>query len=215
MSETSVIDFESFMKVNQNTSFDAKKYIDEQRAILQEEWRQNELKNQKQTPTDTQKQKTEQQVSVKEKTEQLPQELEINYSDFSPPSKIIIKKSTKQGHGVFAKENISDGEVIEELRLFRLGWRMNYQKDPVIEKYVIADNSCKCRDCSIHGPSVYMPMGYGGLYNFGFDSNIKASFDFLNLKMKIIASEDIDAGEELLFDDSAFNGKMVMSELLK
>lgn len=216
MSETSVIDFESFMKTNQDTSFDPKKYINEQRAILQEEWRQNELKKQNQNTQTAPKEKTETpKVVVKEKTEQPQQEIEINYSDFSPPTKIVIKKSSKQGHGVFAKENISEGEVIEDLRLFRTGWRMNYQKDPVIEKYAIADNSCKCRECSIHGPSVYIPMGYGGLYNFGFDSNIKASFDFLNLRMKIIAAEDIDAGEELLFDDSAFNGKIVTAELLK
>jgi len=49
------------------------------------------------------------------------------------------------------------------------------------------------------------------LYNYGFDSNIKAQFDFMNLKMKIIASEDIPVGKELLFDDSAFTPNNITS----
>lgn len=212
MSETSVIDFESFMKVNQNSSFDPKKYIQEQREnILKEEKEKAQKKLDERKNEDL----TEVNPITQAKTENKNAENAIEYSEFSPPSKITVKKSMVHGNGIFAKEDISEGEVIEELRLFRLGWRMAYQKDPVLERYAIADNSCKCRDCTIHGPSIYIPLGYGALYNYGFDSNIRASFDFPNLKMKIIASEDISAGKELLFDDSALTGKIALSESLK
>ena len=212
MSESAVIDFESFMKVNQNSSFDAKKYVQEQRQkMLDAEKQKVEQKIKERKDEDL----TEVNPKTQAKTESKASENQIEYTEFAPPSKILVKKSGIHGNGIFAKDDINEGEVIEELRLFRLGWRMAYQKDPVLERYAIADNSCTCRDCTVHGPSVYIPLGYGALYNYGFDSNIRASFDFPNLKMRIIASEDIQAGKELLFDDSALTGKIALSETLK
>ena len=212
MSEVEVVDFEKFMKQIGDVKFDAREYVMKEREIAFEKAKKQEIER-------LTKQKDEDVVATdldtQTKSAVQNAEAQIEYSDFSVPSKIEVKKSQIHGNGIFAKENISSGEVIEELRLFRLAWRMAYQKDPVLERYAIADNSCKCRDCSIHGPSIYIPLGYGGLYNFGFDSNIKAEFDFPNLKMKIIASEDITAGKELLFDDSAFSGKFTLAESLQ
>jgi len=212
MSEAGVIDFETFMKTTNVAKFDPKKYVQEQRALAmkqaQEEAKQKEIQKKDEDVVSTD-------LDTQTKNVVKNAEMQIEYTDFAIPTKIEVKKSSIHGNGIFAKETIADGEVIEELRLFRLAWRMAYQKDPVLERYAIVDNSCKCRDCSIHGPSVYIPMGYGALYNYGFDSNIRAQFDFPNLKMKIIATEEIAAGKEILFDDSAFSGKMTLSESLK
>ena len=212
MSEVGVIDFETFMKTSSTSNFDPKKYVQEQRALAmkqsQEEAKQKEIQRKDEDVVSTD-------LDTQTKNAVKNAEMQIEYTDFATPTKIEVKKSGIHGNGVFAKETIADGEVVEELRLFRLAWRMAYQKDPVLERYAIVDNSCKCRDCSIHGPSVYIPMGYGALYNYGFDSNIRAEFDFPNLKMKIIATEEIPAGKEILFDDSAFSGKMTLSESLK
>jgi hypothetical protein len=212
MSESTTIDFETFMKQNQNTGFDAKKYVEEQRKKIQEEAKEQAEQKVKESKDEntTQVDPDNQLKSAVKSTEN-----QIEYIGFSVPSKIEVKKSAIHGNGIFAKEEILQGELVEELRLFRLGWRMAYQKDPVLERYAIADSSCKCRDCSIHGPSVYIPLGYGALYNYGFDSNIRAEFDFPNLRMSIIATEDIPVGKELLYDDSAFSGKITLSETLK
>ena len=181
------------------------------RSTLEDSRKQAQQKSNERKDEDTPERNLEQKTKDAVKNT----ESQIQYSEFAPPTKVVIKKSVIHGNGVFAKEDIAEGEVIEEIRLFRLAWRLAYQKDPVLSRYAIADNSCKCRDCTIHGPSVYMPTGYGALYNFGFDSNIRATFDFPNLKMKIVASEDIPAGKELLFDDSAFSEKFTLSETLK
>jgi hypothetical protein len=184
------------------STFDPKKFVEEERKKALEAYQKSE----------EEKKKKSQDVDIKEKVVEAtnPKSVEkvektIEFSDFKVPSKIEIKASTIHGNGVFATQDITSGEVIEEARLFRLGWRSTYQKDPVLNRYIIADTSCTCRDCTVHGPSVYMPMGYVGLYNYGFNSNIKAEFDFFNLKMKIVATENIAAGTEILFDDSAFN----------
>ena len=212
MSETNTIDFETFMKQNSDNTFDAKKYVEEERQKSREI---AQLEAQKKLKEGRDQDTAERNIEQKTKEAVNYTETQIQFGEFSPPTKIIIKKSTIHGNGVFAKENINEGELIEEVRLFRFAWRLAYQKDPVLTRYAIADNSCKCRDCSVHGPSVYMPLGYAALYNFGFDSNLRAEFDFPNLKMKIIASEDIPAGKELLFDDSAFSDKITLAESLK
>lgn len=200
--ELTPIDFESFVTMNPElNTFDPKKFVEEERKKALEAYQKAEEEKKKQLQDSDTKEKVAeatnpQSVQKVEKT--------IEFTDFKVPSKIEIKASTVHGNGVFATQDIAEGEVIEEARLFRLGWRSTYQKDPVLTRYIIADTSCKCRDCTVHGPSVYMPLGYVGLYNHGFNSNIKAEFDFFNLKMKIIASENIAAGTEILFDDSAY-----------
>jgi hypothetical protein len=210
------IDFESFVSQNPELNdFDPKKFVAEERKKAMEAYEAEEARK---AAAEASKQKQLTDLDTKEKvseatSEQSMKAIEktIEFTDFKVPTKIEIKKSSGHGHGIFSTSHITEGEVVEELRMFRLGWRATYQKDPVLNRYIIADTSCQCRDCSIHGPSVYMPMGYGGLYNYGFDSNIKAQFDFMNLRMKIIASEDIPAGKELLFDDSAFTPNNITS----
>lgn len=207
--ETAQIDFESFVSQNPElNTFDPKKFVEEERKKALEAHRLAEEQKKKQLEDGDIKEKV---VEAENPESVKAVENTIQFSDFKVPTKIEIKKSTVHGHGVFASHDISVGEVIEESRMFRLGWRSTYQKDPVLVRYVIADTTCKCRDCSVHGPSVYMPLGYGGLYNYGFDSNIRAEFDFMNLKMKIIATENISAGTELLFDDSAQNQNGIVS----
>lgn len=212
MGESNTIDFETFMKQTGESKFDAKQYVEAERQKAKEiaqAQAQKKLKEQRDehSPENTLVQKTKDAVQATES--------QIQYAEFAPPTKVLVKKSTIHGNGVFARENINEGELIEQVRLFRLAWRLAYQKDPVLSRYAIADNSCKCRDCAVHGPSVYMPLGYAALYNFGFDSNIRAEFDFPNLSMKIIATEDIPAGKELLFDDSALSDKITLAESLK
>ena len=60
-----------------------------------------------------------------------PQIKPIEYGNIEIPQKLSILPSPLHGNGVYSKEPIQEGELVEKCRMFRLGWRMNYQKDPV------------------------------------------------------------------------------------
>jgi len=114
------------------------------------------------------------------------------------PTKVEIKESAIHNQGVFAKENISTDEVIEIAPLLKLEWRMQYQHDPIVKSYVWPNLSCNCRDCKMHSPFVYMPMGYGPLYNHSETPNVSIKFNWAEQTMTLKAMRDIEVGEELL-----------------
>src|SRR4051794_29280133 len=43
--------------------------------------------------------------------------------------KIEVRRSPIHGYGVFAKDDIEEGEFIEECRLLKMNWRGNYPHD--------------------------------------------------------------------------------------
>lgn len=114
-----------------------------------------------------------------------------------PSSKIKVKKSGIHGYGVFAVEDILEDELIEECRLLRLGWRTKYHGDPVIKDYVWTNMSCNCKDCKIHGPSQYIALGNGSLYNHSDNQNTKVLMDYKNEVMIITAKTMIPKGSEI------------------
>lgn len=215
MEQSTDIDFESFVATSEQPStFDAKKFLEEERMKA---WQEN-AKEQERLLAEKNDTDIKEKVFESNSPENVKKmETTIEFEDFQVPTKIEIKKSSLHGHGVFAKSDIVEGELVEEARMFRLSWRQAYHRDPVLSRYIFADASCKCRDCQVHGPSLYMGMGYVGLYNYGFDSNIRAEFDYINLKVKLIASENIPAGKEITFDDSAFkpNGDITTTEAIQ
>lgn len=113
------------------------------------------------------------------------------------PTKIQIKESPVHNQGVFAKEKISQDEIVEIAPLLKLEWRMQYQHDPIVKSYIWPNLSCNCRDCKMHSPFVYMPMGYGPLYNHSNTPNVAIKFDWAEQTMSFKAMRDIEVGEEL------------------
>lgn len=198
------MDFETFLKNNvELESFDAKAVLlADRKQMLEEMQRQAEQEAMNKRDdigvehvADPQ---TQQPVAR-------PQIKPIEYGNIEIPQKLSILPSPLHGNGVYSKEPIQEGELVEKCRMFRLGWRMNYQKDPVVERYAIADTQCKCRDCIVHGPSLFIPLGYGSLYNHNSTSNIRAEYDFANLTMSIYATENIASETELLFEMDSTN----------
>jgi SET domain-containing protein len=122
------------------------------------------------------------------------EEIDIEYyvSD-----KICLKKSEIHGLGVFAKQDIKEQEKIEVCKLLRLGWRMAYQHDPVVKDYCWGNMSCACEQCKIHGPTTYLALGYGSIYNHSDNPNSNISFDYKNQVFVVVASRDISNGEEI------------------
>lgn len=107
-----------------------------------------------------------------------------------PPKKVCIKKSPIHGYGVFATEDIIQGEVIEECPLLDLGipkgevsyclndYRYNYPKSHNFEKQVVA-------------------WGYGSLYNHSNDANADWRDNLENGTFDFYAIKDIKKGEEI------------------
>lgn len=111
--------------------------------------------------------------------------------------KIEIRKSPVHGLGVFAKQFIPKEETVEVCKLLKLGWRMAYQHDPIIKDYCWGNSGCKCDQCKMHGPSSYLALGFGSIYNHSDDPSIKLKFDYENQMFSAIAARDIEKDEEL------------------
>lgn len=113
-----------------------------------------------------------------------------------PSAKIEVRKSKIHGYGVFARETIELGETVEECRLLRLGWRKNYQNDPVLEDYVW-DILCDCKECEKHGRAMYLTLGFGSLYNHSDTPNATMSPGHASGVRTIRANKIIQPNEEI------------------
>jgi len=127
---------------------------------------------------------------------------------FVQPQKIIVNKSELiGGRGVFATTDISEGELIERCPMVKMGWRANYQKDPVIWQYLYS-HRCDCNDCKNHGPLFYMVLGYGMIYNHQDYPNADWKFDYDKLYADVIANKNIAKDEEIFvsYGNNYFSG---------
>lgn len=114
------------------------------------------------------------------------------------PKKIVVKLSTPElGIGVFATEDIEEGELVERCPMIQMGWKSNYLKDPQIYNYLYSNSNCSCDDCKQHGNSMFMVLGYGMLYNHQDQPNTKWNFNFKNLLGDVVAIKPIKAGKEI------------------
>lgn len=111
-------------------------------------------------------------------------------------AKVEVRKSPIHGYGVFAKELIKAEELIEECRLLKLGYRANYNHDPVLKDYVWAgkDDGEQTR---LHGVNQYIALGFGSLYNHNDQPNTIQHLDFENQVMTIKARQTIQKDEEI------------------
>lgn len=110
---------------------------------------------------------------------------------------VEIRRSPVHGYGIFAKKMIEEGEMIEQMKLLRLGWRSNYLHDPVLKDYVWANKHCTCDDCQAHGSPQYIALGLGSLYNHSDQPNTEQTLDFNAEIMTIRAKQPIAEGQEI------------------
>jgi hypothetical protein len=114
------------------------------------------------------------------------------------PTKIKIQKSNLHNQGVFASKDILEGERGRVCPLLQLGWRSKYQSDPTIKNYMWINKKCDCKDCKIHSPVVYFPMGYGSLYNHSNEPNVSVEIKWEEQIATFKALKTILVEEELL-----------------
>jgi SET domain-containing protein len=120
--------------------------------------------------------------------------------EFYSPSKIIIQASPIHGRGVFANQDIREGEVVERCPTIPLAFRSRYHSDPQIYRYLYSQPTCPCNECKNHGFIFHMILGYGMIYNHQDDANTTWKFDYHNLVADIIANRDIKSGNEIFVD---------------
>ncbi len=112
-------------------------------------------------------------------------------------AKIEVRKSQIHGYGVFAKEAIVEGELIEESKLLKLEWRSKYSNDATLNDYTWANQKCECEECKTHGHVRYMALGFGSMYNHSDNPNTKQKLNFKDEVINVWAKSDIQPDEEI------------------
>jgi hypothetical protein len=110
--------------------------------------------------------------------------------------KIEVRLSPVHGYGVFAKEDIAEGELIEQCRLLKLGFRAKYNNDPVLKDYVWAGEQSSS-ESKEHGACQYIALGFGSVYNHSDHPNTIQKFNFRTEVMKVKAGRIILKDEEI------------------
>lgn len=118
------------------------------------------------------------------------------------PKNIYLQKSEIQGMGVFAGKKFELNNIIETFPLMPLSFRTNYQADPVIYNYSYVNYHCSCAECKQHGYVIYLPMGYGNMYNHQektqVNARVKCYFD--SFYAEVIAMKTIEQYSEIYID---------------
>jgi hypothetical protein len=120
--------------------------------------------------------------------------------DFLVNSKIKLGQSDIHGRGVFAVQDIKEGDIVERCPMVPLAFRSRYHSDPQIYRFLYSQPMCPCNECKTHGFIFHMVLGYGMIYNHQDDANTTWKFDFTNLIADVIANRDIKAGSEIFVD---------------
>lgn len=114
-----------------------------------------------------------------------------------PSSSILVSKSPIHGYGVFAFEDINAGQLIEESKLLRLGFREKYIIDPVLKDYMWVNRNCSCDECKNHGFVAFLGLGLVSIYNHSDQPNTNQIIDYGNEVFTLIAKQPILKGEEI------------------
>lgn len=128
--------------------------------------------------------------------------------EYPIPKKIRLGYSEVHFRGVFATDDIEEGELIERCPSVALDWRTRYQKDPVVWAYMYT-SSCPCDECKKHGAHFVMVMGWGQIYNHQDDNNASMKINLKDNFVDVVALKKIRNGEEIFvsYGSKYFNGR--------
>ena len=111
-------------------------------------------------------------------------------------SALFIGKSNKKGRGVFTKEDIPAGVVIEISPVII----MSKEERKLLDQTLLHDYIF---EWGINKEQCCMALGYVPLYNHSYTSNCEYEMDFENGKISIKSVRIIIAGEEIFIN---YNG---------
>jgi SET domain-containing protein len=104
-------------------------------------------------------------------------------------SKIEVRKSPIHGMGVFAKENIKSGEIIENCH-FTILEKNFFEIDKKLQEYVFAYPK-------INPTKTVVVWGYGSIYNHSKNNNADWISDEEKNVFTFFTIRDINEGEEI------------------
>lgn len=109
-----------------------------------------------------------------------------------PPTKIFISKSPIHGYGIFAKETIKQGELIEECPIFDLNIQYG-QMSPLFLDYRF-----NWPQGTHEWNKQVLAWGYGSLYNHSNEPNAQWKSNLEKETFEFFALKEINPNEEIL-----------------
>lgn len=133
---------------------------------------------------------------INSKSDKKIEDMVFNHTD------VYVKKSGVHGLGVFANKNFKLNDIIEIFPMLPLSFRTKYQADQVVYQYAYVNYTCECNECKRHGYLIYLPMGYGNLYNHqeGTQTNAKINTYFENFYAEVVAIQPIEKDSEIFLN---------------
>lgn len=110
-------------------------------------------------------------------------------SRIESPQKVFVSESKIKdaGKGVFAKDEITSGEIIEKCPVIEVSL-----KDPA------NNDDGKLVDYFFYfGEGLAIALGFGSLYNHSYEPNATYKVNLENKTIDFIAIKDINSGEEV------------------
>jgi SET domain-containing protein len=115
-------------------------------------------------------------------------------------TKVAVRQSNLHRYGLFAKESIEKGEVIEETIFVRTTHRsQNENRDPALHHYSYGIN-CNCEKCQKEGINFAIPFGYCQFTNHSLEPNAVLVHDYTESVTALTALDDIKEGDEILMN---------------
>ena len=105
------------------------------------------------------------------------------------PGKLMVRRSSRHGWGVFAAEALAAYELIEEAPYVVVP-REQMDQIPVLEAY----------SYDLDEASLVVGLGMAGLYNHSIHPNVDYELDRINGVIRHYTLWPVSAGEELLLD---------------
>lgn len=103
---------------------------------------------------------------------------------FRHSTRIEVRNTPRKGRGVFAREFIENGSIIEKVPLLIVTW--DDISDSELADYAFVHTTTKAA----------IALGYGSMYNHSFNPN--ARYDDVGRKTKVFSAiRDIQPGEEI------------------
>lgn len=114
------------------------------------------------------------------------------------PVSLYCDSSRIHGLGVFTKENVKQGQLIETVNIIPLEFTSRYHKDLTILNYCYAfpDNS---EESKKHGAKLFMFTGFGMMYNHQEQEkcNAKWLWDIEHNQAKLVCIKNIGHNSEI------------------
>ena len=109
-----------------------------------------------------------------------------------PPNKVYVAKSDVHGWGVFAKEHINEGEIIEVTPLYDLGMAPGESNSIMIDyRFNWPQGSGGAWTKQV------LPWGYGCVYNHSDEPNAHWRSNLENETFEFVANRGIQIDEEI------------------